>query len=300
MKTMTKEEISFLLKWIISEQEANKRIILIDEYFESIASESSIFKDYLSHKTTISQKYIAHSMAWLKPITDDMLMNFIQGIVKLFLVIRFKRESDEREYDQLVEPAFNIFVQFFKSQPWQKYMIEQGVDEGAEFKTQTVIVPIDVKNLFQYSKRIKKPLLTLYDIDELKKQYYHYLFKEYNDQRSDINKQDSIIKVISEKSLQKIHRIFTLCKHKNVIQDINFFEFITYVEVADFSNLYREKVLIKSKFKFAIYPMSIILDNTIWYKQAAKSIDEYPNRCSGANVSDEWKNMLIDIANSKN
>ena len=82
MKTMTKDEISYSLKWFNSEEEKNRRIDFIDDYFFSMSANNSTIQEFLDHKTTIGLKHVAYMMAYLKPITEDMLMNFIQGIVK--------------------------------------------------------------------------------------------------------------------------------------------------------------------------------------------------------------------------
>ena len=132
MKTMTKDEISYSLKWFNSEEEKNRRIDFIDDYFFSMSANNSTIQEFLDHKTTIGLKHVAYMMAYLKPITEDMLMNFIQGIVKQLFVLKFKRESDEIEFDQLTDPALYLYCEFFLSEPWQKHMIELGTDKGTE------------------------------------------------------------------------------------------------------------------------------------------------------------------------
>lgn len=311
MKTIRPQELLFIINWLLPTNEANRRIGIIDEYINNLESKNDLLKEYFNHKATLNQKKIAYTMAWLKPITDDMLLNYLLGIGKLFLVLRYNRYQDEQEYDILVEPAVSLFSRFIKSEVWQKYLIEKGVDQNAVFLAETICVPISAENLYNYAGRIKETLLTIMDVDKLKKRYNQYLYETYyveprtaieqDPQNSNLEKNTKHhLKVFDKNKLDKLNDIYLFCIDEKIFTEVELHEFHECISKIDFSKLFMEKVLLRSKFKYIIFRLNLIINDSLWYKNAAKSIEVEPNKCSGANVPDEWKEMIDDLLNARN
>lgn len=311
MKTLRPEEIFYLLNWILPDNEANRRKEIIDEYVNTLESKNDLLREYFNHRATLLQKQIAYAMAWLKPITDQMLLNYVFGIGKLFFVLRYKRDQDEQEYDTLVEPAFNIFTQFFKSEPWQKYIIEKGVDQNAVFLAKTICIPISVENLYNYAGRIKETMLTIKDVEKLKRHYNQYLYETYYIEHRPVIEKDPQkskpgktakhrFKDIDRNKVAKLNEIYFFCVDEKVFAEVDNYEFHECITKIDFSKFFTDKVIRKNKFKYIIYRLHLIINDSTWYKKAANSIEVIPKNCSGANVPEEWKEMINDLLKAKN
>lgn len=93
----------------------------------------------------------------------------------------------------------------------------------------------------------------------------------------------------------KISELFTFLKD-NVI-DCKYHEFITAVATADFSTI---TILKKSCFKYMIFALGTYGGMSKgWYSESVKSLDTKAGKCSGANVTDEYKTDLEVLLKQK-
>ncbi len=89
-----------------------------------------------------------------------------------------------------------------------------------------------------------------------------------------------------------VNDIFNFCIETNVFKNITPHDFGRYIAHADFSEIYDREDTIQSKLKYAISVLQLYIDpahHKDWYREAAQSICQTPSKCSGANVSDDWK-----------
>jgi len=97
----------------------------------------------------------------------------------------------------------------------------------------------------------------------------------------------------------KITTIYNFCVDTNVFSGvITEVDFINAVNNADFSAIYEKST--KGKCKYIIYILSFSVKNTnanteTWYQKAAHSIKTEPNKCSGINVPNDWKNQANSL-----
>ncbi|MEA5099936.1 MAG: hypothetical protein VB011_05380 [Bacteroidales bacterium] len=92
-----------------------------------------------------------------------------------------------------------------------------------------------------------------------------------------------------EKILTDIHKLVV---GKNIL-DCTLIDFLQAIKNADFSSL---EIKVKSKTKFLIYRLSLILDDK-WYTQICKNMNFKKEQCSGANInnSDYFKKQIINL-----
>lgn len=73
-------------------------------------------------------------------------------------------------------------------------------------------------------------------------------------------------------------------------------EFLSYVANENFKVLYEKTDTTKSKLKYCIYALSLVINSDNWYEKSVKSIGSTKDKCSGANISsDEWKSNILLI-----
>ena len=92
-----------------------------------------------------------------------------------------------------------------------------------------------------------------------------------------------------EKILTDIHKLVV---EKGVL-DCNLIVFLQAIKNADFSSL---KIKVKSKTKFLIYRLSIILEDK-WYTQICENMNLEKSKCSGANIvkDDGFRKQIIKL-----
>lgn len=92
-----------------------------------------------------------------------------------------------------------------------------------------------------------------------------------------------------EKILTDIHKLVV---EKGVL-DCNLIVFLQAIKNADFSSL---KIKVKSKTKFLIYRLSIILEDK-WYTQICENMNLEKSKCSGANIvkDDGFRKQIINF-----
>lgn len=101
--------------------------------------------------------------------------------------------------------------------------------------------------------------------------------------------------LVPQYNATKVAEIYDFCIKTNVFgNEITLTNFTSSIDTANFKEIFSSSDVIKSKLKLVINALSYSL-NSDWYKQTATSIKSTPSKCSGANVSENWKNQLNAI-----
>lgn len=100
-----------------------------------------------------------------------------------------------------------------------------------------------------------------------------------------------------EKNKDCLTDIHSLAVEKDVL-NCTIIDFLQAIKNADFSTL---NIKVKSKNKFLIYRLSIILDNK-WYTQICENMNFTKKECSGANIdkNDYFRKNIIKLTTKKN
>lgn len=96
-------------------------------------------------------------------------------------------------------------------------------------------------------------------------------------------------------NLAKASVLYQFCIEEEVINSsLSQEKFMEAIYSADFKDIYEgsEK---KTKCKYVIYRLSLIVDKKDWYSKAAQSINCKPTECSGANVPFDWKKQVNEL-----
>lgn len=118
-----------------------------------------------------------------------------------------------------------------------------------------------------------------------------------NSQIINQTKEDINFEHLIEKNKDCLTEIHSLAVEKDVL-NCTMIEFLQAIKNADFSTL---NIKVKSKNKFLIYRLSIILDNK-WYTQICENMNFTKKECSGANIdkNDFFRKKIIQLTTKKN
>lgn len=154
------ELAEFVKRWHLPDTETKRRMILIVDRITENKFIYHLSDGYFkTGKIKILVDY-ANGMAGLRPITDEMLMNYIDGLPIILLYHRHKMKQYEEEFDRLVCPAFNIQTEYFSQEQWIDFLIDSKVAGDEIFEIDGMKIPFshEAIKIFLRDKGIK-PLL---------------------------------------------------------------------------------------------------------------------------------------------
>ena len=135
------EFLEFGQRWHLPDTETKRRMILIADRITENKFIYHLSDGYFkTGKIKILVDY-ANGMAGLRPITDEMLMNYIDGLPIIRLYFKYKKKQDEEEFNRLVCPAFNIQTEYFSQEQWIDFLIDSKVAGDEKFKINGMKIP---------------------------------------------------------------------------------------------------------------------------------------------------------------
>ncbi|MBW8334804.1 MAG: hypothetical protein K0M40_22495 [Prolixibacteraceae bacterium] len=134
-KSKANQELLHKAKWQLFDDQIQKRIGLINGEITFWKDQTPTCNIYLV-KTYASVKPILDIWAEMKPITDKMIVDFIEGwAMSRFTLLPLKLTTEEDdEIIKLLQPPVTVFKEFLSSTSWQEYLVNRCIPE-----TKTII-----------------------------------------------------------------------------------------------------------------------------------------------------------------
>lgn len=126
------DKLNEMTKWVCTKSEIERRKILVNKEIAFREDYSILIKRYLE-KTHSVFFPIIDILTDLKPVTDNMLVNFISGWANsIFLLTKKLTREQEDEIIDLFKPAFNVLKEFFSSDDYRENLINRVIPESAK------------------------------------------------------------------------------------------------------------------------------------------------------------------------
>jgi hypothetical protein len=169
-----KELLEFGQRWQLPDTETKRRMILIADRITENKFIYHLSDGYF--KTRIIKGLVRQTrlMVGLRPITDEMLMNYIDGLSIFGLYFKHKRKQDEEEINRLVNPAYIEVMEFLSQEQWIDFVIDSEVVEGEIYKNYNMEIPFSFEAIKKHLKRMRIKMVIPSDIGKVKSDFQKY------------------------------------------------------------------------------------------------------------------------------
>lgn len=195
------KQVKSMSDWCLPDSEVVRRISLIDD----LNSGDRIFKLEAIKKAM----RLIPIMVYLKPITDEMLIDYSSAMFSMCDYLEFKRDRDAERYNDLVGPAIKVLRDFLCSKGWQDFIIEKETTGQGVLVINGATIPISKEELKLQTRRMGIfPMFPFISIDKIKvkqKEYYSKLYG--NDQKTTESSCGVFQPKINEQIIPELHQI---------------------------------------------------------------------------------------------
>jgi len=127
-------------------------------------------------------------MVYLKPITDEMLMDYTSAMFSLCDYFKFKRDKDAESFNNLTIPAIQVYMNFFCSKGWQDYIIEKEITGQGYQTINGMTIPLSVEEFkLQVSRMGVFPMIPKISINKVKSEFKKYHEQVYANEQEQSN-----------------------------------------------------------------------------------------------------------------
>lgn len=266
------ELAKFIQLWHLPDTETKRRIILIADRITENKGMHHLSDGYFKIEHIKSLVNYANGMAGLRPITDEMLMNFIDGLSKFGLYFKYKRKQDKEEIDRLVNPAFNIQREYFSQEQWIDFLLDSEVagDEILEINNMKIPFSHEAIKIFLRKKGIKSLLPSHFP--KVKADFRKFNIELYGDETPNPAKNHII------RDDTQMNSVYTICKEKDKEAfNCDYELFRVAIETANFNKLDIKRLNITQDLT---YRLSGIMGKK-WYTEVCKTMGWKKPTCSG-------------------
>jgi len=174
------ERTKFLSEWILHESAVQRRISLINNRIADLSNSSKSLGLFFKFKGTLKSIEPLFLMVWLKTISDNLLTDYIEGIVQLRLFLVYKKEEDGENCSRLITPSLIIFKDFMCSKIWQELIIERETTGQGSYTINGVTIPLSREEFKQQACRMgifpMFPNISMAKIRTEHKKYYDRIY----------------------------------------------------------------------------------------------------------------------------
>lgn len=269
--------LNFYEFWLLTEPEVTRRTNLIQNIISDYSSISPWFDKYLKLKGTTTNLKFINIFAHLKPITDEMLHDCIDGLIEFLFYQKSKIESHSENCENLMRPSFNKFKEFLESEIWRLLIIGEEIT-GEDYQlVNGVHIPFSADAILKHINRIGELPMTANDIQSILSDFRKHNQKIYG--HEDNNTGLAFLKDIPDYEIDfnKLSKIYDLCLRYDIFKG-KWGKFVIAVSLANFSII---TFNIKYKAQHLIYRLSKIIIPQQWYTDAVISLGWDKSECSG-------------------
>jgi hypothetical protein len=168
----TNKEI-FARKWFVDKKSEIERIEFIDSEIKNIKNQFPSLQKYLS-RPKIPIKFI-YLLAKLRPIDEMMLFDVVWANVEIL----YKESGTEDNLNKKLQPIFDIFLEFIKTDYYADFLIDNEVtgDEYLKFGYKTI--PISKQAIKLHISRLKAVPIIAKEIREIQDDWEDFIEKRY-------------------------------------------------------------------------------------------------------------------------
>ena len=217
------EMAKFVSEGILPKLEVKRREALIDNEIAIYSSISESFNRYFSIKSIKTLTKLAFAMAELKPISDNMLRDYIEGISILRFYFKDKRDKDAEDFNRLMEPALKILTKILCSDSFKDIVIKTEVTGQIKQKVGDMTIPFTPEEIKLHAQRMKVSMIIPgFSIEKIEADFQKYNKKRFTDEPF------SKARSLSKKSVN------------------SFIEFLKHSNKDSFINILKEKIIGKT------------------------------------------------------
>lgn len=176
------EFLEFSQRWHLPDTETKRRMILIADRITKNKGIHHLSDGYFKSKIIKGSVSAASVMAGLRPITDEMLMNYIDGLSIVGLYFKYKRKQDEGEINRLVNPALKELTEFLSQEQWKDFVIDKEVAGDEICKINNMEIPFSTQAIKIHLKRMGIKLIFPSHVAKAKSDFRKYNIKLYGDE----------------------------------------------------------------------------------------------------------------------
>lgn len=146
-------------------------------------------------------------MVYLKPITDEMLMDYTSAMFSLCDYFKFKKDKDAESFNNLTIPAIQVYMNFFCSKGWQDYIIEKEITGQGYQTINGMTIPLSVEEFkLQVSRMGVFPMIPKISINKVKSEFKKYHEQVYANELSE-NPNSVLQPQINEEIVDELYKI---------------------------------------------------------------------------------------------
>jgi len=276
--------------WLLPESEVKRRTALVQDTIIDYSSVSATFDKFFKLKGTAKSIKPALIMVHLRPISDVMLADFIQGLCEFMLFLGSKNEEHAQNCETLMRPSLNKLQEFLESDLWRNLIIGFEVT-GEESQTiNGMTIPFSPEAILMHIERIGAFPLIADDIASIKSDFMSYNESLYakKDKSSVFDQLDSLPQFSFDPVV--ISRVYSECLRFELIT-VTLVQFILAITLANFTN-----VVFTPEYKgqHLFYSLSKTMGQS-WYTEVTSKSGWRKGTCSGHKQRlehDKWARAL--------
>lgn len=172
------EILKFTQKWLAPQEEREKKEKLVDKTLNTFLSLKPIYKEYYQQEEIAVFVNMAYVLAKLRPVTEDMLLEFING----FSFLGFA-SSDERFNHYLFDsifPAYKILNDFWQTDVFQKDLVKTEITGTGYQVIGDMRLPETRKDILFHIRRMGVIPLSPEQIQQVKRDLQKYNQETYS------------------------------------------------------------------------------------------------------------------------
>lgn len=292
---MTEQELKVILKkikfyiyWFLPDSEVRIREFLVDKIISAFRNNNPTLDYLLTHPKISAKIEFAHTLAYLRPVSDKDLIKFVLGIIELVYYFTEHVDSHIENASDLMSESIRIVSEYYKSEEYKEHLLSNSITGEERFDSEGIIVPFSLQNLMMHIKRMGIHPLNRKDIDIVKSD-----FANYNRQLYHHNKDKETKTIFKPKDLTVINEIYQITRGADIIK-IDIHDFLLAVLQADFSGIEQRP---KYKIQHLVYVLSRVMEKE-WYNTVLVSVGWGKSQCSGHGVkleNDIWGKKINKI-----
>lgn len=189
-KLQLTERAKLLAKWALPESEAERRTLLVKDAIADFTNLSDVFKRMYTFGATPAAVQLGFCMTHMRPISDKMLINYIEGISTYLLNWKDKKSDVAENLNGLVEPAVEVFIDYLSSKLWSDYIIESEITGQQTQIIYGMEIPFTIEAIKLHMKRMRtKYVLPFETIDKVKASFHKHNIELYGKEGHDDKQQ---------------------------------------------------------------------------------------------------------------